>query len=148
MKVVICMDFSNKNVEQEYLAKVEQIRSLINAPVENKKYLWDMTVDAYAKTMEQVSRVLDDEVLAEDEDSDSKKLRDELKAFLSRCASPEFQIAFVGTIKAGKSTLINALLNYELASTRVTPETAALTKFKHADEDSVEIIFYTTDDWE
>lgn len=148
MKVVIYMNFSNKNVEQEYLAKVEHIRSLINAPVENKKYLWDMTVDAYAKTMEQVSRVLDDEVLAEDEDSDSKKLRDELKAFLSRCASPEFQIAFVGTIKAGKSTLINALLNYELASTRVTPETAALTKFKHADEDSVEIIFYTTDDWE
>ena len=83
MKVVICVDFSNKNVEQEYLAKIEQIRSLIEAPVENKKYLWDMTVEAYAQKIEQVSRVLDDEVLAEDDDSDSKKLRDELKAFLS-----------------------------------------------------------------
>ena len=142
------MDFSNKDVESEYLAKVEQIRQLIDAPVDNKKYLWDLTVEAYAKKIEQVSRVLGDEILTEDEDSDSKTLRNELKAFLSRCSSPEFQIAFVGTIKAGKSTLINALLNYELASTRVTPETAALTKFKHADEDSVEITFYTSDEWE
>lgn len=142
------MDFSNKNVEQEYLAKVEYIRKLIDAPVDNRQYLWDMTVDSYAKKIVQISRVFGDEILTEDEDSDSKTLRDELKAFLARCASPEFQIAFVGTIKAGKSTLINALLNYELASTRVTPETAALTKFKHAADDSVEITFYTDAEWE
>ena len=92
------MDFSNKDVEREYLAKVEQIRQLIDAPVDNKKYLWDLTVEAYAKKIEQVSRVLGDEILTEDEDSDSKTLRNELKGFLARCSSPEFQIAFVGTI--------------------------------------------------
>ena len=143
------MDFKNKDVEQDYLQTVERIKSLIDSPVDNTKYLWDTTVDLYAKKIEQISRVLGDEVLSEEkDDSEFKTLRDALKSFLSRCSSPEFQIAFVGTIKAGKSTLINALLNYELASTRVTPETAALTKFKHAETDLLEVSFYTSAEWE
>ena len=151
------MEFKNKDIERQYLEKVEHIKKLIDAPVEDTKYLWDMTVDNYAKKIAQVDRVLSDKILNDKADSENKKsddknkdfdVRNELKAFLSRCASPEFQIALVGTIKAGKSTLINALLNYELASTRVTPETAALTKFKHADENSVTITFYTSADWD
>ena len=151
------MDFKNKEIERQYLEKVEHIKNLIDAPVEDTKYLWDMTVENYAKKIAQVDRVLSDKILNDKADSENKKsddknkdfdVRNELKSFLSRCSSPEFQIALVGTIKAGKSTLINALLNYELASTRVTPETAALTKFKHADENSVTISFYTSADWD
>lgn len=151
------MEFKNKEIERQYLEKVEHIRKLIDAPVEDTKYLWDATVENYAKKIEQVSRVLSDKILNDKADDDEKKsddknkdfdVRNELKSFLSRCASPEFQIALVGTIKAGKSTLINALLNYELASTRVTPETAALTKFKHADEDSITVSFYNAEEWD
>ena len=43
------MDFKNKDVEQDYLQTVERIKSLIDSPVDNKKYLWDTTVDLYAK---------------------------------------------------------------------------------------------------
>ncbi len=143
------MEFKNKNVEQDYLQTVERLKMLIDSPIDDRKYLWDTTVELYAKKIEQVCHVLGDEILEDEKfDSEFKNLRDALKSFLSRCASPEFQIAFVGTIKAGKSTLINALLNYELASTRVTPETAALTKFKHADKDSLEVSFYTESEWE
>ena len=141
------MDFNNKETERQYLEKISHIQDLINAPVEDKKYLWNDTVDSYAKKIEQVSRVMSDEILTEDENTDTEKLRAELKSFLARCSSPEFQIALVGTIKAGKSTLINAFLNYDLASTRVTPETAALTKFKKAAEDFVQISFYTAEEW-
>ncbi len=151
------MEFKNKDIEQQYLEKVEYIKKLIDAPVDKSKFLWDMTVENYAEKIAQVDRVLSDKIFNDKADDDKKKtddenkdfdIRSELKNFLSRCASPEFQIALVGTIKAGKSTLINALLNYELASTRVTPETAALTKFKHADENSVTISFYTEKDWD
>lgn len=151
------MEFKNKDIERQYLEKVEYIKKLIYAPVDKSKFLWDMTVENYAEKIAQVDRVLSDKILNDKADDDKKKtddknadldIRSELKNFLSRCASPEFQIALVGTIKAGKSTLINALLNYELASTRVTPETAALTKFKHADENSVTISFYTEKDWD
>ena len=141
------MEFKNKSAQQEYETKVKHIENLINGSVDAQKYAWDDTVKNYAVKIEQIKNVLNDEVLKEEKDGDSEKLNKELNTFLNRCASPEFQVALVGTIKAGKSTLINALLNYELASTRVTPETAALTKFKHADEDYVELTFYTDADW-
>lgn len=66
---------------------------------------------------------------------------------MQRCSNPEYHIALVGAIKAGKSTLINALIGYELASTQVTPETASLTKFKSAKEDFVNVTFYSQTEW-
>ncbi|WP_294155802.1 dynamin family protein [uncultured Selenomonas sp.] len=77
----------------------------------------------------------------------SGKLMDRMDAMLALCRRPEFQIAFVGTIKTGKSTLINALLGKNYASMDVTPETAALTKFRMSPKDYVEVTFYTTDEW-
>lgn len=69
--------------------------------------------------------------------------------FLEQCTSGEFHVAIIGTIKAGKSTLINALLQRELASTNVTPETAALTKFRRADKsDYIKITFFTKSEWQ
>lgn len=58
------------------------------------------------------------------------------------------EIAFVGTIKAGKSTLINAMLKAEYASTDVTPETATLTKFVKGEKPLLKIIFYSKSEWE
>ncbi len=70
-----------------------------------------------------------------------------MQSFLNLCRNPEFQIAFVGTIKTGKSTLINALLGKNYASMAVTPETAALTKFRFSPRDYVAVTFYTAEEW-
>ncbi|PRX23223.1 competence ComEA-like helix-hairpin-helix protein [Orenia metallireducens] len=60
----------------------------------------------------------------------------------------EFHIAFIGAIKAGKSTLINTLLGKEVSSVSVTPETAVLTKFRASKEkDYVKIKFHTQLEW-
>lgn len=75
------------------------------------------------------------------------ELAEKIKAFLNLCRHPEFQIAFVGTIKTGKSTLINALLGDNYASMDVTPETAALTKFHFSPRDYVEVEFYSKEEW-
>ena len=74
-------------------------------------------------------------------------LADSIRVFLDKCRHPEFQIAFVGTIKTGKSTLINALLGKNYASMDVTPETAALTKFRFSPRDYVRVTFYTSKEW-
>ena len=79
--------------------------------------------------------------------SNNAKLEDDMHDFLSLCRHPEFQIAFVGTIKTGKSTLINALLGKNYASMAVTPETAALTKFRYSPSDYVNVTFYTDEEW-
>lgn len=69
-------------------------------------------------------------------------------SLISKYLNSEFQVAFVGTIKTGKSTLINALLDADYASVAVTPETAVLTKFKYSDSDYVKLTFYSRREWD
>ena len=73
-----------------------------------------------------------------------RKSIEEHKKFLDE---PELEIAIVGTINAGKSTFINALLQENIASTDARPETASLTKFKWADKNKLEIEFYNEEEW-
>lgn len=76
---------------------------------------------------------------------DERKDIKEQKAFIDE---PDLQIAIVGTIKAGKSTFINALFEENIASTDVTPETASLTKFRYSTKNKLEVKFYNKAEWE
>lgn len=78
----------------------------------------------------------------------SNALRREISALIKKCKTAEFQIALVGAVKAGKSMLMNALIGADLASVGVNSETAALTKFRSAPENYVEVTFYTQAKWE
>lgn len=79
---------------------------------------------------------------------DGSSIFDEINKFADKCSQNECQIAVAGTIKAGKSMIINALLGREIASTFPTPETASLTRFRKSLEgDYVKVSFYTTQDW-
>lgn len=138
------MNFNNNELQKEYLIKKEELEKIINAPIDNTKYLWDETVQRYATNIEQIKRLVS---LNEFNSDISSKLINDLNIFLNRCANPEYHIALVGAIKAGKSTLINALIGYELASTQVTPETASLTKFKSDKENFVNVSFYSQIEW-
>lgn len=75
---------------------------------------------------------------------DERKDIKEQKAFIDE---PDLQIAIVGTIKAGKSTFINALFEENIASTDVTPETASLTKFRYSTKNKLEVKFYNKAEW-
>lgn len=76
-----------------------------------------------------------------------KETNSEISRYISDSKNPSYQIAIVGAVKAGKSTLINALIGYDLASTNVTPETATLTKIKTTDKNSITVKFYSKKDW-
>ena len=62
--------------------------------------------------------------------------------------NPELEIAMVGTINAGKSTFINALLQENIASMDARPETASLTKFRYSEKNKLEVKFYNKADWD
>ena len=80
--------------------------------------------------------------------SNGVSLFDTMMGFAQKCNNNECQIAVVGTVKAGKSMFINAILGREVASSYPTPETASLTKFRYsADGDYVKVSFYTKDEW-
>ena len=137
-------NFSNEEVKKMYEKKLQDLKKLADTKVDDTKYLWDITVRKYATKMETVKKLLASEGISEQV---TAKMFKDIDAFLARCSNAEFHIALVGAIKAGKSTLINAILGYEYASTKVTPETASLTKFRKGQDNYVKVVFYSVDEW-
>lgn len=136
-------NIKNKDLLRNYSEKLKQLMKNVGTAHCNK-VAWDITVDKYVEKSEQLRMILSQ---PEFSTGSAEKLIGRINNFIERCKDPVFHIAFVGTIKAGKSTLINALLGRNLASTSVTPETAVLTKFRSAKKDYVKVSFYTSDDW-
>lgn len=126
--------------EEKMFSAINQVKDAKNVNI-----AWNANVDKYMSVMEKMKVLLSLPELSSDQNND---ILNRIKIFKERCEKPEFHIAFVGTIKAGKSTLINALLGKNYASTSVTPETAVLTKFRHCEKENyVRVKFYTNDEW-
>ena len=134
-----------QNVEllQDYSKKLSDLMESVGT-AEHTQISWDLTVDQYVQKMERLKVILSQPEFSK---SSGEKLIKRIGNFVERCKDPVFHIAFVGTIKAGKSTLINALLGRNLASTSVTPETAVLTKFRSSKQDYIKVTFYTSEEW-
>ncbi|TCT12840.1 dynamin family protein [Natranaerovirga pectinivora] len=137
--------FADDNLHRAFLSKVEGISKVLKNNTLSTDYMWDVTVSKYAQVIESTKAVLSTELMA---DKVTTKMFRDMDNMLKRCKKAEFHIALVGAIKAGKSTLINAILGFELASTRVTPETAALTKFRSSKENYVKVSFYKAVEWD
>lgn len=127
--------------KEEVLNFLKQVENKIDVNI-----MWDNTIDRYAKSINKVKLVMKHEKIREEV---NEKLISKLDNFINKCSNPEFHIAFVGAIKAGKSTLINALLGNNLASTAVTPETASLTKFRASKgKNYIKLNFYNDIEWD
>ena len=79
------------------------------------------------------------------------KLRDELKRSWEDFSGEErkLNIAVVGRVKAGKSTFLNTIIfdGKHVLPEAFTPKTATLTKIEYAKENSLDVEFYSADDW-
>lgn len=112
---------------------------------------WNETINNYSNTIQKTKEIL--EILKKEEYfidliEEINDSEEELDKYLIKALNPEYQIAIVGAIKAGKSTLINALIDCNLASVDVTPETAVLTKFKYSNtKNYLKISFYNEEEW-
>lgn len=138
----------NCNVEEEFDKCAKRLSECIKAEYSLTEYAWNKSVQRYASVMKKTRDILSSGMLV------SKRINVEdylenIDAFLKKSSSAEFQIALIGVVKAGKSTLMNAITGCEVASTAVTPETASLTKFRSSgtDENYVKVSFYTEKEW-
>lgn len=61
----------------------------------------------------------------------------------------KLNIGVIGQVKAGKSSFLNTLLfdGKEILPKASTPKTATLTKLEYAEENTMEIEYYTADEW-
>lgn len=84
----------------------------------------------------------------EENASEYRKIYDHARKFFSDYEKKRIEIAVVGTVKAGKSSLINALIGTKLASVDATPETSILVRY-HTTENGnyLRIKFYTESQW-
>jgi len=141
---MIDFKFTNDEARKEYESRMSRLQKIADSNEIDSAFLWDQTVQKYAIRMMKVKEILKSEGISE---LVTTKMFRDIDTFLSRCSDAEFHIALVGAIKAGKSTLINAMLGYEYASTKVTPETASLTKFKKGVNNYVKVSFYSEAEW-
>lgn len=111
---------------------------------------WNETIQKYVENLS-LSEVLLNELRKEEYFNLSsnffENINNGIRNYVESAINPSYQIAIVGAIKAGKSTLINALIGEDLASVSVTPETATLIKFRYSERNYVKIKFYTKDEW-
>ena len=137
--------FEQESIRKQYEVRLAQLTAIAKDTRTTTGILWDATAAKYAKTVKTVEKLLQQDELKNEV---TPRITRQMAAFLEKCEKPEFHIALVGAIKAGKSSLINAILDDELASTQVTPETAALTKFRrNRTADRVTITFYSAHEW-
>lgn len=67
----------------------------------------------------------------------------------AKCENRTLSIGFVGAMKAGKSSFLNALIfdGREVLPKAATPMTAALTKITYSKEPKAKVYFYSKQDW-
>ena len=122
------------------------IKKAIQEEQDMKQYEWSKTAKRCAKKLLRIKNILtqNSQKLAVSSDLITK-----IDEAIGACANPEFQIALIGAIKAGKSTLMNAIAGSEIASADVNPETASLTKFRASRDakNHLKVFFYKEDEW-
>lgn len=78
-----------------------------------------------------------------------REIFQEADSFIDTSLNKTIEIAVVGDVKSGKSSLINALLGDTMASVDATPETGVLVKYRTTKEKNyIRVSFYSSEQWD
>lgn len=102
--------------------------------------------ERYKRKMSKIRRYLDKAGLPADVRKKALAKCAEFERFLEK---EHIEVAIAGTVKAGKSTLINALLGTDFALVNCTPETSVLAKYRTTSGESyIKVRFYSEKAWQ
>lgn len=128
----------NENIIND--EKFSQISDFINAIelIESEIINPKNMQSGFYKNIQNLNEIADEIAVFEPKILESKKRANENK----------FTISVTGVINAGKSSMLNAMLNSQILGTSNIPETANLTLLEYADTPRAEVIFYDQDECE
>ena len=138
------------NIEKECMKKAMELSNTVRkADNKNDDWLYPELNEKFIK-MKKIQEITT-KAIKDRTDGDItyyRKVNELAQKFFYSYKEKKIEIAVVGTVKAGKSSLINALIGAKLASVGATPETSILVKYRTtSDKNYMKISFYTEDQW-
>ena len=138
------------DIEKKCMAEVEELAKIIKeSNCNDDDWLYQELDDKFRK-MKKIKNIAYKAMKDKGEENAPvyRKIYGLTQKFFSDYRKRRIEIAVVGTVKAGKSSLINALIGTRLASVDPTPETSILVKYRTTSEGNyLKINFYTEAQW-
>lgn len=138
------------DIEKKCMAEVEELAKIIKeSNCYDDDWLYQELDDKFRK-MKKIKNIAYKAMKDKGEENAPvyRKIYGLTQKFFSDYRKRRIEIAVVGTVKAGKSSLINALIGTRLASVDPTPETSILVKYRTTSEGNyLKINFYTEAQW-
>ena len=138
------------DIEKKCMVEVEELAKIIKeSNCNDDDWLYQELYDKFRK-MKKIKNIAYKAMKDKGEENAPvyRKIYGLTQKFFSDYRKRRIEIAVVGTVKAGKSSLINALIGTHLASVDPTPETSILVKYRTTSEGNyLKINFYTEAQW-
>lgn len=138
------------DIEKKCMAEVEELAKIIKeSNCNDDDWLYQELDDKFRK-MKKIKNIAYKAMKDKGEENAPvyRKIYGLTQKFFSDYRKRRIEIAVVGTVKAGKSSLINALIGTRLASVDPTPETSILVKYRTTSEGNyLKINFYMEAQW-
>ena len=138
------------DIEKKCMVEVEELAKIIKeSNCNDDDWLYQELDDKFRK-MKKIKNIAYKAMKDKGEENAPvyRKIYGLTQKFFSDYRKRRIEIAVVGTVKAGKSSLINALIGTHLASVDPTPETSILVKYRTTSEGNyLKINFYTEEQW-
>lgn len=143
-------ELSDFNITDECYKGVESMASLIKESNDVEEgWLYEELYEKFIK-MKKIRNIAYKAMKDKGEENAPiyKKIYGLTQKFFKNYQKKRIEIAVVGTVKAGKSSLINSLIGTKLASVDPTPETSILVKYRTTSAGNyLRIVFYTEAQW-
>lgn len=148
-------NLSFDNIDFEILEKCKEgVTSLskivMNTKPTEKEWVYSELKEKYTR-MKKIQEISKAAMFGGEKESVSvfKKINTISTRFIKDYENKKIEIAVVGNVKAGKSSLINALIGIDLASVDATPETSNLIKYRTTTNGNyIKVSFYNKKQWQ
>ncbi len=141
-------DLKAFNTEYKQIEELKELASVIKNSKKDPTWIYPEMEDKFYKMKKIQNIAIEGKRQKGKNTKHYDSILNKTQEFFKKYNSEKIEIALVGTVKAGKSSLINALIGAEVASVKATPETSILTKYRTTkNENYLKIKYYTQSEW-
>lgn len=145
-------DLKSFDINYKETEELKELARVIKSSKKNPTWIYPEMEDKFLK-MQKIQDIAEEGLKQKEQKeieagSAYRSVLRKTKGFFKQYNDEKIEIALVGTVKAGKSSLINALIGAKVASVDATPETSILTKYRTTKNGNyLKIKYYTEKEW-